>query len=60
MTKVIKITEHYRKVGTWNSTFKKVPKLTMSGNWLTEAGFTPATLVRVECLEGKLVVTAIE
>jgi hypothetical protein len=60
MTKVIKITEHYRKKGKWNSSFSKVPKLTMSGNWLADAGFTPATMVRVECREGKLVVTAIE
>jgi hypothetical protein len=60
MTKVIKITEHYRKTGKWNDSFRKVPKLTMSGDWLTEAGFTPAKMVRVECQGNQLIVTAIE
>lgn len=60
MTKVIKITEHYRKKGKWDRSFRKVPKLTMSGDWLTEAGFTPAKKVHVECLEGQLVITAVE
>jgi hypothetical protein len=60
MDKVIKIQEFYRPDGKYQRTFKKVPKLTMSGNWLAEAGFTPAKMVNVECRHGQLIVTAIE
>jgi hypothetical protein len=60
MTKVIKITEHYRKVGKWNDNFRKVPKLTLSGDWLANAGFTPSKMVQVECVNNKLIVTSIE
>lgn len=60
MEKVIKITEHYRQRGKLDRRFRTVPKLTMSGDWLTKAGFTPAKKVLVECFEGQLVVTAIE
>ena len=57
---MIKITEHYRQRGKLDRSFRKVPKLTLSGDWLTDAGFTPAKKVLVECFEGQLVVTAIE
>jgi hypothetical protein len=60
MTKVIKITEHYRQCGKLDRNFRKVPKLTLSGDWLSEAGFTPSKMVRVECLNNQLIVTSID
>lgn len=60
MTKVIKITEHYRQRGKLDRSFRKVPKLTLSGDWLAEAGFTPSKMVRVECLNNQLIVTSID
>ncbi|HSV87513.1 MAG TPA: SymE family type I addiction module toxin [Bacteroidales bacterium] len=60
MTKVIKITAHYRKIGKWDYNFRKVPKITISGDWLAAAGFKPSKMVRVECVNNTLVVTSIE
>ncbi len=60
MTKVIKITEHYRQRGKFDKQYRKVPKITLSGDWLAKAGFTPSKMVQVECVNNKLIVTSIE
>jgi len=60
MTKVIKIQTGYRRRGKLNRQYRKVPKITFSGDWLAEAGFTPSKMVRVECVNNTLIVTSIE
>lgn len=60
MTKVIKIQTGYRTRGKWNKQYRKVPKITFSGDWLTKAGFEPSKLVTVECINNQLIVTSIE
>jgi len=60
MEKIIKIQEFYRQRGKYDKRMNVVPKLTFSGNWLAEAGFTPSKLVRVECRNNQLIVTSIE
>ena len=60
MTKVIKITEQYRADSKQYGAYRVVPKLTLSGDWLAEAGFKPSKMVRVECVNNQLIVTSIE
>lgn len=57
MTKVIKIQTGYRRRGKLNRQYRKVPKITFSGDWLTEVGFTPAKLIQVECVNNQLIIT---
>jgi len=59
MEKVIKITEFYRQAGKYDRSFRKVPKITLSGDWLSDAGFKPSKMVRVECVNNQLIVTSI-
>ena len=60
MGRIIKLQPCYRQRGKLDRSFRTVPKLTLSGDWLTKEGFTPAKYVEVECFNGKLIVTAIE
>ena len=60
MTKVIKIQTGYRQRGTFYKEYRKVPKITISGDWLAAAGFKPSKMVRVECVNNTLIVTSIE
>jgi hypothetical protein len=60
MTKVIKIQEHFRQRGKFDRNFRKVPKITLSGDWLADAGFKPSKMVRVECVNNQLIVTSID
>lgn len=60
MTKVIKITGQYRQRGKLDRNYRKVPKITLQGDWLAEAGFKPSKLVRVECINNQLIVTSID
>jgi len=60
MTKVIKITEHYRPDSKRYGSYRVVPKLTLSGDWLSDAGFKPSKMVQVECVNNTLIVTSIE
>ena len=60
MEKIIKIQEFYRQRGKYDKRMNIVPKLTLSGNWLAEAGFQPSKMVRVECVNNRLIVTSIE
>ena len=59
MARIIKLQPQYRQ-GKWDKQYHVVPKLTLSGNWLSEAGFQPRKLVRVNCVNGMLMITAIE
>ena len=59
MEKIIKIQEFYRQSGKYDKRMNIVPKLTFSGNWLSESGFKPSKLVRVECVNNQLIVTSI-
>lgn len=60
MTKVIKIQTGYRRRGKLNRQYRKVPKITFSGDWLSEAGFNPSKMIKVECHNNQLVITSIE
>ena len=56
MTRIIKLQSVYRDQ-KWTRQIKKVPKLTLSGNWLQNAGFLPHKKIIVEVFEGRLVIT---
>ena len=59
MGRIIKLSTQYRpQMG--GRYYKKVPSLRIYGNWLQEAGFEPAKLVRVEVRDNQLVITSIE
>ncbi|HCY41789.1 MAG TPA: type I addiction module toxin, SymE family [Prolixibacteraceae bacterium] len=59
MTRIIKLQPHYRQ-GKWDMKPKVVPKLTLQGNWLQDAGFQPSKLIKVAVSDGKLVITSVE
>jgi hypothetical protein len=42
MEKIIKIQEFYRQRGKYDKRMNIAPKLTLSGNWLADAGFQPS------------------
>ena len=58
MTKIIKLQPMYRE-HKHNRT-QIVPKLTMSGKWLAQAGFHPSKLIHVEVQNNRLIITSIE
>jgi hypothetical protein len=60
MTRVIKLQANYVPRNDFRKTFVIRPKLTLSGKWLEEAGFSPSTLINVEVQNGKLVITSKE
>ena len=37
-----------------------VPQIRLSGRWLENAGFSPCTVVHVEVMQGKMVITSKE
>ena len=55
MTKVIKLQPVYRQNRNENVP-RIVPKLTIQGNWLSEAGFKVADVVHVRVENGKLTI----
>jgi len=55
MTKVIKLQPVYRQ-NRHESVPRIVPKLTIQGNWLAEAGFNVADVVHVRVENGKLTI----
>jgi hypothetical protein len=57
MTRIIKLQTVYRDQ-KWTRQIKKVPKLTLSGNWLQNAGFLPHKKIYVTVEEGRLVITS--
>ena len=59
MTRIIKLQPNYRQ-GKYAHMPKVVPKLTLTGNWLQEAGFHPSKLIQVAVSNGKLVITSVE
>jgi hypothetical protein len=59
MARIIKLQPEYRQ-GKWDRQSHVVPKLILRGNWLSDAGFKPSKLVRVNCVDGMLMITAIE
>jgi cell division inhibitor SulA len=56
MTRIIKLQPVYKE-SKWNPT-KIVPKLTLSGNWLQNAGFLPHKIIYVTVEKGRLVITS--
>ena len=56
MTRIIKLQPEYRQ-GKYARNSRKVPKLTLCGNWLLNAGFLPHKKITVEVFEGRLVIT---
>lgn len=40
-------------LGNWLA----VPKINLKGLWLEKAGFTPSTIIHVEVLQGKMIIT---
>lgn len=57
MERKFKLQSHYRRNGKFDRNYHVVPKLTLSGKWLNEAGFAPESDVQVECLDNKLIIT---
>lgn len=55
MTKVIKLQPVYRQT-RYERKARIVPKLTLQGNWLEEAGFKVADVVTVRVENGKLTI----
>ena len=39
---------------TWSKTLK--PKITLTGNWLKEAGINSGDVLKIEVFEGKLII----
>ena len=58
MTRIIKLQPHYVTL-KWRET-KVVPKLTLSGKWLENAGFQPHKKIYVKVEDGRLVITSYE
>jgi len=50
----LKISAQYVK-SQWKRSFK--PKLTISGDWMTKAGFEIGESVKVEVFENRLIIT---
>lgn len=55
MTRVIKLQPEYRQK-RFERVPRIVPKLTLSGKWLQEAGFEPNNVVHVRVENGKLTI----
>jgi hypothetical protein len=47
MERILKLQSHYRQMGKYDRNFYVVPKLILSGKWLEDAGFAPASEVQV-------------
>ncbi|GAB1454060.1 hypothetical protein MASR2M47_41160 [Draconibacterium sp.] len=60
MGRIIKLQPNYRPRNDYNRTFSVVPKLTLTGKWLEEAGFKASKFVQVECRTNQLIITSIE
>ncbi len=60
MTRVIKLQANWVPKPNSNKSFIKRPKLTLSGKWMEEAGFSHSTLINVEVQYGKLIITSKE
>lgn len=39
------------------TSYKTVPQIKLTGQWLEELGFTPGAEMRIECSGGRLVIT---
>jgi hypothetical protein len=46
---------HRPSAKSWSG-YKKVPALTISGNWLTEAGFDIGSIVEITAIENQLII----
>lgn len=53
-TRTLTISAQYVKA-QWKRSFK--PKLTISGDWMTKAGFKIGESVKVEVFENRLIIT---
>lgn len=56
--KVYEATER-RKGGGWYSggSYKTVPQIRLQGVWLEKLGYEPGAELRVECKEGKIIIS---
>ena len=57
MTKVITLQPEYVR-GKYDDNYRQVPKLTLRGKWLKEAGFLPHQVVHVTVEKGRMVITS--
>ena len=39
------------------TSYKSVPQIKLTGKWLEELSFTPGTEMRIECSDGRLIIT---
>ena len=60
MTRVIKLQPNYVASNNRSTGFSIRPKLTLSGKWLQEAGFSHSTFINVEVENGRLVIISKE
>lgn len=57
MTKVITLQPEFVK-GKYEDNYRQVPKLTLRGKWLKDAGFHPHQTVHVTVENGKMTIIA--
>jgi hypothetical protein len=60
MTRIIKLQPNYVASNNRGTGYTIRPKLTLSGKWLEEAGFSHSTFINVEVENGRLVITSKE
>ena len=50
-----------KKEGFYGATsYKTVPQIKLTGQWLEAIGFTPGAEMSIECSEGQLVITKVD
>lgn len=50
-----------KKEGFYGATsYKTVPQIKLTGQWLQEFGFAPGTEMTIECNKGQLVITKVD
>ena len=57
MTKVITLQPEFVR-GKYDNNYRQVPKLTLKGNWLANAGFQPHQVVHVTVENGRMIITS--
>ena len=57
--RTLKVITEYRRTNAWEyryTGFRTIPKITLMGDWLREAGFSEEDMVTVNCRKGKLTI----
>lgn len=58
--KVYEVSVPRKREGIYSmNSYKTVPQIKLTGQWLEEIGFTPGSEMSIECSKGKLIITII-